>query len=55
MATVVDPFLVIVTCIFTVLLIVANIYILAHYSHYADSTFGASTSVKCIVVSIWDL
>ena len=51
MTTVVDPFLVVVTCVFTVLLVVANVYILAHYSHYADSTFGASTSVKVIVVS----
>ena len=47
----VDPFLLTVTLIMTVLLVFGNIYFLAHYSHHADSFFGSSTACKAILVS----
>lgn len=46
-----DPFLLVVTLVFTLLLIFANIYFIAHYSHHADSFFGSSTACKAVLVS----
>ena len=48
----VDPFLLIVTLVMTVLLIIANIYFVAKYSHPADSAFGSSTACKAVIVSV---
>lgn len=47
----VDPFLIVVTLVFTLILIFANIYFIAHYSHLADSFFGSSTACKAVLVS----
>ena len=47
----VDPFLLIITLVMTFLLIFANIYFLAHYSHHSDSFFGTSTACKAVLVS----
>lgn len=48
----VDPYLLTLTIIMVVLLIVGNIYFVAHYSHAADSALGSSTFCKFIVVNI---
>ena len=45
-----DPFLVILTVVMTFLLIIANVYFVAHYSHAADSIFNSSTACKFVVV-----
>jgi hypothetical protein len=47
----IDPFLLTLTLIVTIMLILGNLYFLAHYSHHADSGFGSSTAVKFIIVS----
>lgn len=47
----IDPFLLTVTLIMTIVLILGNLYFLAHYSHHADSGFGSSTFVKTVIVS----
>ena len=47
----VDPLLLTVTLVLTILLVFGNIYFLAHYSHHADSFFGSSTACKAILVS----
>lgn len=47
----VDPFLLVVTLIMTILLVVANVYFVAHYAHYADKAFASSTACKVLVVS----
>ncbi len=47
----VDPFLLTLTLIMVILLIVGNVYFVAHYSHAADSALGSSTACKFIVVS----
>lgn len=46
----VDPFLLTLTLIMTVLLVVANVYFIAYYAHYADRAFGSSTACKVLVV-----
>jgi len=46
-----DPFLLTLTLILTLVLLIGNIYFLAHYSHHADSFFGSSTACKAILVS----
>lgn len=48
--TTVDPFLLTLTLIMVILLIVGNIYLVAHYSHHADSAFGSSTAIKTVIV-----
>ena len=50
--TFVDPFLLTVTLVMTLVLIFGNIYFIAHYSHHADSFFGSSTAAKAVLVSI---
>ena len=47
----VDPFLLTLTIVMTILLIFGNVYFLAHYAHYADSFFGSSTAAKAVLVS----
>jgi hypothetical protein len=49
--TFVDPVLLIITLIMVLVLIFANIYFVAHYSHPADSFFGSSSACKAIIVS----
>ena len=46
-----DVFLLIITIIFSLLLIVANFYILARYAHERDTKFGKSWFTKIIFVS----
>ena len=46
----VDPFLLILTLVLTLVLIFGNIYFVAHYSHHADSFFGSSTACKAVLV-----
>ena len=48
----VDPFLLIATLVMTIVLILGNLYFIAHYSHHADSGIGSSTASKAVVVSI---
>ena len=50
-AVFIDPFLLTVTLVMTIVLILGNLYFLAHYSHHADSGFGSSTAVKFVIVS----
>ena len=50
--TLVDPYLLAMTLIMSAILVIGNIYFVAHYSHYADRAFGSSTACKAIVVSI---
>lgn len=47
----VDPFLLTVTLVMTIMLVVGNIYFVAKYAHPADSAFGSSTACKAIIVS----
>lgn len=49
--TLVDPFLLVITLVMTILIVIANIYFVAHYSHYADKAFASSTFCKVLVVS----
>ena len=46
----VDPFLLALTLVLTIVLIFANIYFVAHYSHHADSFFGSSTACKAVLI-----
>ena len=46
----VDPFLLVITLVMVLVLIFANIYFVAHYSHHADSFFGGSAACKAILV-----
>lgn len=48
----VDPFLLTVTLVMTVLMVIGNLYFLANYSHHADSGFGSSAACKFVIVSI---
>ena len=47
----VDPFLLTLVLIITIILIMGNIYFIAHYSHHADNGIGSSTALKFIIVS----
>jgi hypothetical protein len=47
----VDPFLLAVTLVMTIILIVGNLYFVAKYAHQADSAFGSSTFCKAIIVT----
>ena len=51
MAAFIDPFLLTLTLFLTILLIICNLYFLAHYVHHADSGFGSSSALKFIIVS----
>ena len=50
-AAFVDPFLLISTLLMIFLLILANMYFLAYFSHHADNSFGGSTWCKVVIVS----
>jgi hypothetical protein len=47
----VDPFLLTLSLVCTIVLLLINIYFLAHYSHHADGGFGSSSATKFIIVS----
>jgi len=47
----VDPYLVVLAVVVTLILIFANVYILARYSHHLDESFKGSFACKVIVVS----
>ena len=51
----VDPFLLTLTLVMTLVLIVANVYLVAHYAHAKDSAFGTSTACKAVIVCIFIL
>ena len=46
----VDPFLLTVTLVMTIILIVGNLYFVAKYAHPQDAAFGSSTAIKTIIV-----
>mmetsp|Transcript_6255 Transcript_6255/g.4447 ORF Transcript_6255/g.4447 Transcript_6255/m.4447 type:complete len:169 (+) Transcript_6255:34-540(+) len=46
----VDPFLLTMVIVLTLILIFFNIYFVAHYAHYADSAFGSSTACKALII-----
>jgi len=46
----IDPFLLTLTLICTIILILGNLYFLAHYSHHADGGFGSSSAVKFVLM-----
>lgn len=46
-----DVFLLILTIIFSLLLVVVNFYILARYAHQRDTSFGKSWFTKLMFVS----
>ena len=46
----VDPFLLTVTLVMSVLLIIGNVYFVAKYAHPSDSAFGSSTACKAVIV-----
>ena len=48
----VDPFLLAVTLVMTIILIIGNLYFVAKYAHPADSAFGSSTFCKAIIVRL---
>ena len=48
----VDPFLLVVTLVMSVLLIIGNLYFVAKFAHPADSAFGSSTAIKGIIVRL---
>jgi LMBR1 domain-containing protein 1 len=52
MSSTVDPFLLVLTLVMTILLIIANIYIVAHYSHAVDSAFSSSMACKFVIVTL---
>lgn len=51
MATVVDPYLVILVIVMVLLMIFGNIYLVARYSHHLDESFNGSFACKVVVVS----
>jgi len=48
--TFVDPFLLVISLIICILMIIGNLYFLAHYSHHADNGFGSSAFCKFIIM-----
>ncbi len=48
-----DPYMLTIILIVVVLLIIGNLYFLAHYAHYADSFFGSSAASKGLLVSYY--
>lgn len=47
----VDPYMLTIILVIVVLMIIGNLYFLAHYAHYADSFFGSSAASKGLLVS----
>src|SRR3954454_24516744 len=46
----IDIFMIVMTCVFGILLLITNIYLLAYYCHPDDRGFGSSFSCKVVVV-----
>ena len=46
-----DPYFLTQILVITIVMIIANLYFLAHYAHYADSFFGSSAASKGLLVS----
>ena len=46
----IDPFLLTLTLICVIILMLGNLYFLAHYSHHADGGFGSSTACKFLLM-----
>ena len=46
-----DPLLLTLVIFVTIILIIGNLYFIAHFSHHADNAIGSSTACKFIVVS----
>lgn len=47
----VDPFMLTLTLVLVIILIIGNLYFIAHYSHHADNGVGSSTAMKFVIVS----
>jgi len=45
-----DPLLVALILAVTAILIIGNLYFIAHYSHHADNAVGGSTACKFIIL-----
>ena len=50
MAFFVDPYLLAVTLTMVLVLVIYNVYMIAHYTHYADKALGSSTAAKGVIV-----
>lgn len=48
----IDPYFLTNTLVIVIVLIIFNLYFLAHFNHYADAFFGASASSKGLLVTI---
>jgi len=46
----INPFLLIMVLVFAVVLIIGNLYFIAHYSHHADNGLGSSKVLKLIIL-----
>ena len=46
----IDPFLLTLTLICVIILMLGNLYFIAHYSHHADGGFGSSSAVKFLLM-----
>jgi hypothetical protein len=47
----IDPYYLTIILVLVIVMIIGNLYFLAHYTHYADSFFGSSTATKGLLVS----
>ncbi len=48
----IDPYYLTIILVIVIVMIIANLYFLAHYTHYADSFFNGSTATKGLLVSL---
>ena len=47
----VDPYMLTLALVMVIVMVIGNLYYLAHYSHHADSFFGSSAMTKAVLVS----
>ena len=47
----VDPFLIILVFVMIIILCIVNLYIVAHYSHPMESSFGGSIFAKILIIA----
>jgi len=50
-----DPYFLTQLLAVTIVMIIGNLYFLAHFAHYADSFFGSSAATKGLLVSVFTL
>jgi hypothetical protein len=46
-----DPYMLTPILVIVVVMIIGNLYFLAHFSHFGDSFFGSSAATKGLLVS----